>query len=421
MASFANTMTATLLETQSTAFPVLFGSRRIRFLTLVISTALLWVIAQSMYSYSSPTFDSLRYTRTVVNLNQHQHHPHTPSHACSDPYYQFGSLHVDLTRREENNWVPFNKQCQPPRLMASLAHMVGSDIDSDWSPSTSPSTLTDEYEDVNFARNRTILVMGDSIARETVKYFCNFLGQDVVNLSDEHPWSPFAEPEPDLNGGHNKHRKRAPRESSLPNVCYIPSIDLMIIQSFHFGMDTESFFAMKEQYNPPNNYEDRLRVHGRNILNLISNTEKTDAPLSFQDAVPRPSSEPDLVEVSSSLWDLARFARIDIEDDVSTLTDLTHDRLAFYTDRMSDMLESTLSEFPQSQVVWRTSHYPSDCNDHKLDWIGRNMVRLEQERLYQDKPYFHSNRLFQLDQAARYVLEKEEFKGVRLNEWGRLM
>ncbi|TIB60445.1 hypothetical protein E3P78_03154 [Wallemia ichthyophaga] len=397
----------------------------------------------SVYWGSLSGIDGQHYTRTIggvevdiggVGERQNTQNTQNTQHTCSNPFSQLGTLHVNLTHREENNWVPFDSSCQPPRLMASLAAQISGD------------TLSHSHTDTSFAHNKTILIMGDSIARETVKYFCNLLGEDVVNLGDDHPWSPFAgEGEAqtyNLSQSKSKshsHGKRAPRESSLPNICYIPSIDLMLIQSFHFGMDTDAFFASKEQYNPPNNYEDRLIVHGRNILDRISmsNTNegesRSEGESEKETRAAHTLRQPDLVEVSSSLWDLARFARIDIEDDKSTMTDLSGDRLAFYMDRMSEMLSATQSIFPSAQLVWRTCHYPSESN-HKLDWIdwiGRSintdinthakMARLEQERLYQDKPYFHLNRLFQLDQAARYVLQKEEFDGVGLNEWGRLM
>lgn len=89
---------------------------------------------------------------------------------------------------------------------------------------------------------------------------------------------------------------------------------------------------------------------------------------------------------------------------------------------MTDVLDTTLEEFPDSQLVWRTSHYPSDCNNNKLDWIGRDLARLEQEREHQNKPYFHSNRLFQLEQATRHVLSQPDYQDqVRINEWGHLM
>ncbi|TIA89317.1 hypothetical protein E3P99_02107 [Wallemia hederae] len=422
-------MTATtLLETQS----AVLGSRRFRVLSMAVTVAILWIVAQTMYTdgRSNAALDGIRYTRTI-NLHQSSNsHPSSPSQPsaarCSDPFSKLGTLHVDTETKHENNWVPFDKHCQPPRLMAALTAAVSGED-------------TSGHLDIDFVRNRTILVMGDSIARETVKYFCSFLGQQTMNLDDDHVWSPLRrrtdaqedEEQEDSAQHLHQHHSRAPRESSLPNVCYIPTLDLMLIQSFHFGMDTDNFFAEKEQYNPPNNYEDRLVVHGRNLLDLISDTDSTHPPSAFEDAVPRPSSEPDLVEVSSSLWDLARFARIDIEQDMSTLTDLSPSRLSYYMDRMTDMLHATSAIFPSSQIVWRTSHYPADHRvdeqQHHLNWLSRDMstreLELEHQRqlLYHNKPYFHSNRLFQLDQAARFVVESEQFDDIRLNEWGRLM
>ncbi|TIC21719.1 cation efflux protein [Wallemia mellicola] len=360
--------------------------------------------------------DSATYRASIAAIPQARtlsQHKIVDSNSCQDPYSKFGRLQVDLQTKQENVWIPYDKDCQPPRLMASLLNNL--DLDNHWSPASSPSTHSQDFENISFVKNKTVLVVGDSIARETVRYFCELLGEDVVNLNDDHPWSPFRE----YTSGE-RTRRRAPRESSLPNVCYIPSIDFMIIQMFHFGLDQEEFFKDKEQYNPPNNFEDRLKVHGRDVFDYIHNDK--NPPEMFEGAVPRKTPKPDLVEVSSTLWDLARFAKIDINKNTSTLTDLEEDRLDFYMNRMSDVLDTTLEEFPDSQLVWRTSHYPSDCNNNKLDWIGRDLARLEQEREHQNKPYFHSNRLFQLEQATRHVLSQPDYQDqVRINEWGHLM
>ena len=243
----SSSSTSSIASSNSTYFINLYKKSKI--LTIIFTSFVLLILLNLINGNNGDGSHS--YNSINNGLLHKQFSPlHEPSE-CDNPFSMLGKLQVDLNVKEENVWIPFNKKCQPPRLMASLSNELGVQSPTNWSPLTSSTTLNKNFEDVSFTFNKTVLVVGDSIARESVKYFCQLLNQDVVNLNDDHPWSPFRNYE---NENENTHRKRAPRESSLPNICYIPQIDLMIIQMFHFGLDEEEFFKEKEQYNPPGKF-----------------------------------------------------------------------------------------------------------------------------------------------------------------------
>lgn len=59
-------------------------------------------------------------------------------------------------------------------------------------------------------------------------------------------------------------------------------------------------------------------------------------------------------------WDLARFAKLDIDADESTISDMTRERLLWYAGRVADVVGATLDAFPGVKLVWRSMHWPSD-------------------------------------------------------------
>ena len=84
-----------------------------------------------------------------------------PSKSPCDPYALPGTLNVDASNLAENRWIPFDENCQTPRLLESLL-------------SLNPDSENTELGagDMQWARNRTVVLFGDSVARENVVYFC---------------------------------------------------------------------------------------------------------------------------------------------------------------------------------------------------------------------------------------------------------
>lgn len=101
------------------------------------------------------------------------------------------------------------------------------------------------------------------------------------------------------------------------------------------------------QYAAPGMFEHRLSDVIQPLINNLRAAGRTSAP--------------DFVEVSSAMWDLARWAGQDIEQQQETETGLTLDRVTWYRFRVGQMLERVRKAFPDVKAkTWRTMHYPLD-------------------------------------------------------------
>jgi hypothetical protein len=100
-----------------------------------------------------------------------------------DPYNSFGYLNIDIDSPHANRWTSFDPTCRTPPLVASLARHLWADRPDQDVPKTpltgNMSTLRadmapdgQEWEDVAWAKSRTIVVIGDSVSRQQLKHFC---------------------------------------------------------------------------------------------------------------------------------------------------------------------------------------------------------------------------------------------------------
>ncbi|CAK9781380.1 hypothetical protein CC85DRAFT_282798 [Cutaneotrichosporon oleaginosum] len=214
------------------------------------------------------------------------------------------------------------------------------------------------WEDVEFARNRTVVFLGDSISRFTTKYFCDMVGERVIELNWQHPWAPAeilkdgsTREEPERDDAHldpfGWHLlPPADPGSHLAHYCYAPGMDFLLIHLHAYGLDEEDFWKSKPSYIPPYTFEDRVHRLVRPYLNRIRATTG------------RGASAPELVYVNSGMWDVMRFAHEDIAADKSIASTLGSTRLAWYRRRVRDALTFVVREFPQAAVYWSASHYP---------------------------------------------------------------
>lgn len=107
--------------------------------------------------------------------------------------------------------------------------------------------------------NRTILVIGDSIDRNNVEYSCRLAGgKYTAILPDTIHW-----PQPAISVSHpadgSQWRPNEYSPRSYPAICHIESIDLLLLNVFHFGLDEEEYFTWKDQYGPPYRTDDRVK------------------------------------------------------------------------------------------------------------------------------------------------------------------
>lgn len=161
-----------------------------------------------------------------------------------DPHDLPGVLHIadsidSIQGALQTEWKPINASACPPQ--SYIQRIASGD-----SSASIPSALY----------NRTILLIGDSIDRANAQYTCHLLkgSYTITNPGDRYWPQDDISNDPNITGWKpNEYSAR-----SFPTICHVGSIDLMIMNVFHFGLDQEDYFTWKDQYGPPYDTEDRV-------------------------------------------------------------------------------------------------------------------------------------------------------------------
>jgi len=85
------------------------------------------------------------------------------------------------------------------------------------------------------------------------------------------------------------------------------------------------------------------------------------------------TSTPDLIEVSSGMYDLARWAKQDIAAHKSTEEPLTDDRMKWYRGRMNRLMDAVQKSFPDAVKTWRATTQPED-QAQELDYFNVSIL-----------------------------------------------
>ncbi|GAA5902560.1 hypothetical protein JCM6882_009317 [Rhodosporidiobolus microsporus] len=351
------------------------------------------------------------------------------SKTTCEPYSSFGTLQVDSNDADRNKWQPFDPNCQPPNFLAALRDL-----------NLHPHPQHASFADFAWLHNKTALVIGDSISREHVENFCQLMGEESEVVRPSHRWASTAAPQRAATKAQhllerpkrlNSRGFRVVRDASRPRVCYIPRFDFLLVSVFHFGLDQEDYWrdSRMPQYAAPGLFEHRLSDQ---VQPLLANIRADGRP-----------SAPDYVEITSGMWDLARWAEQDVAAQKDTTEALTQDRLTWYRFRVGQMMDKVRVAFPNAKAkVWRTMPYAKDQvaeYDYFMDKIN---PRSAESTSGSEPAYFSHNRINQLDQAVRSLVlppsptpsssprvaspddqaevdvPHPEF---RLNEWGNLL
>ncbi|BEI84928.1 hypothetical protein CcaverHIS002_0503290 [Cutaneotrichosporon cavernicola] len=199
------------------------------------------------------------------------------------------------------------------------------------------------WADVEFARNRTVVFLGDSISRYTTKYFCDMVGERVVELNWQHPWSPLE----NLKDGTSLNAMERDDANLDPfgwhllppgnpinhtaHYCYAPGTDILLVHLHSYGLDEEDFWISKPSA-----------------------------------ATGRGPSAPELIYVNSGMWDVMRFSHEDLAAEKNITLSVGSNRLAWYRRRVREALPFVANEFPKASVYWSATHYRS-----RTEWGSR--------------------------------------------------
>lgn len=376
-----------------------------------------------------------------------------------DPFLEPGYLNFDPSNPINNTWIPFDpSRCDRSSLLKPLLD----DLQSFYrSPSVDYRTHLDRA--LPWLVNRTVVLIGDSIERFHARDFCDLLSALVEppfhNISQNgfspsqssdltpsqsffvgsssplkpnHRWYfdptnhsaiPPDWPKDDHQNYLDHHLQWADRENirTSPWICEVPSYGFRIVTLFSFGVEPHLagwHYSKHDWFITPSSFIDKFHHILLPILRNLS--EQRQSPKIL---------EPDLIEVSSGLWDLRQWSEEDSRianitlDDSSELVylPLGRDRLDWWKERVIKLLlaidhafsthhdsgESARSISSQSTILWRTLHHPA-----------RHAVA----------PY---SRVEQLDQFARFMIQNIQTSDdrqlsrlasrLRIDSWGRKM
>jgi len=295
----------------------------------------------------------------------------SPANACN-PYVGHGKLHVDYSEPTNNFWEPTDQKCKAPRYMQKL--------------------VNGDFSGLEWMRDKTVLLYGDSIERDHLSLFCEILGREPEVVKGAHKYSAVPDTSIVSPRGDDKKKKerlsriafRGMQDSTLPRTCYIEELNFLVANMYHFGLDEQTFWKDLDQYHPPGSIEERfsaqvepflakLRADGRNI---------------------------DLVEISSNMFDLARWAKQDIEAGRSTEDPLDNERTQWYQWRLRKFLDLTRQTFPHAMKMWRAATVPED-QAAELSYFNDRFGHSPASTA----PYFALNRIHQIDEIARKTLQ----------------
>lgn len=139
---------------------MVFSHRMRRSLATAVSAVLGLLVLSLLYLRPSSPHAYSRHIR--------HHDPHARP-AC-DPYHAYGHLMVDPEVPENNRFHPYDTKCEAPQLFRSFRDKLGK---------TSPQASStggwgkSKAEYIEWARGKTVLMIGDSTIREQLVQFCD--------------------------------------------------------------------------------------------------------------------------------------------------------------------------------------------------------------------------------------------------------
>lgn len=251
--------------------------------------------------------------------------------------------------------------------------------------------------ELDFARNRLIVIYGDSIDRDHVEHMCFFVGGAYEMVGVGHRFSPpypkeRALPPEDYVNVFTGTREWPNFHQSRPFVCHLDALNFHFLNVFHYGFRPETHFMVHHpHYYPPATIEDRFDQIVVPLAAAVSK-EYNLAPA------------PDIFSITPGFWELLRQSNEDLRaaqteveagvDWANALADTvwrTMDREEIdwtekrVTEALKHVAKGWTDEADQSgrrkpTILWRALHFVKETNSVPynrvvtLDQIGRSVV-----------------------------------------------
>ncbi|KAM0754850.1 hypothetical protein T439DRAFT_321902 [Meredithblackwellia eburnea MCA 4105] len=304
--------------------------------------------------------------------------------AC-DPYSLHGILITNWTEPSENRWAPIAAPaaCQPVDWISLIR---SAQLEGTW------------YPQLDWAKNRTIAIFGDSIDRDHNEHTCQFVGGELERINEGSPFSPDYPPGQEVppatyrNAFSGKREWTPDYDQSRPYVCHIQALNLRIVSVFHFGFQSISDWLLN-YYHPPTTAIERFDSIFVPLLENLGDAYDT-------------SRIPDVVTFSTGFWDLLHHSIIDdVERDElvrqgvdggeanyikDTYRVMPVERRSWFEHQVRDLLLHVAEAWPEGKghkprLVLRALHHPQAnhlvpiTSVQALDSITRSIVGHLQE------------------------------------------
>lgn len=271
----------------------------------------------------------LHHTRQAYQLGT----PLTPS--C-DPFAQPGALFLNIENVSSTVWEPFDKTCKPSHLLPLVEMVMESDV-------------IDPRAALPWLVNKTVVLIGDSIERFSLDYFCEVMDGDLGLIDPSHPWSPAP-----FQNGRDELREDAETVKTWvadgrPHWCRISDgdINLNLLSFFMYGTAEYAEFEKQEAVFSRPHYYAPVQLSERIDHWVLGTLERAGLTA-------------DVVHFSSCLWDVMHWSEVDSRQALSQ--DVVHapfaamNRLEWYRTRLSSALDKVEQAFPTAALVWRRGH-----------------------------------------------------------------
>jgi len=311
-----------------------------------------------------------------------------------DPYAELGHLFT-ADNLHDSRYIIYNDQ---PHLDAP---------DQDWVVPSLTSAIHDhKFVELEFLRNRSVIMIGDSIDRNLVTHFGR---RGLAGTKGHHKF--FETPD-------QAHIMTPRLESHRIGMAYLPELNFTVYNWFLMGLGVKSevpFFHAREDM--PQQFESRLETFFLPLLraNLMA--------------------KPDLIVFNTGFWDLeylarTRTAHYDLPDiqprtnegptnlKIINLGDgnpLSLTELAYHRVRLRAFLKMLIDSL---KSIYDDPHYRRDQkNSNYLDRPVEIMYRSMQLGNATLTNAFAAERIHQLEESNRLVLK--EFN-IKIMEWGKM-
>ncbi|KDE04566.1 hypothetical protein MVLG_05034 [Microbotryum lychnidis-dioicae p1A1 Lamole] len=241
--------------------------------------------------------------------------PHTDK--LCDPFAEPGFLHYDAENPLGTRWIPYSESCEPaPDWLGFLTQK--------------------DTNRLSFLKDRTILILGDSVDRNALHHFAEMLGLPRYCV----PYDDFSQKGVVPTGWDDR---------GIPWVIEVPWLGLTLTNGFFYGVDDEDNFKQQPDWHAPGKAEDRtdqlFKVHTAQL-----------------------PQEPSFISLHSGLWDLDFFGRQDRAWQESSEAPLSNERVRFWVKRAAQILEHTRKTWPGTPVWYRKLHRVGPVDQASYDF-----------------------------------------------------